>query len=608
MLSKYSTLFVIIFLYFSPKIQAQNIIHLTPDQVRFNLNTEVIEIFQDPSKQLNFLQVQKQKFVISKQRNINAGYTDAKFWYRVKVKNTLPKRWIFVMVGSMMDKIEFFEIKPNGSIRKRVSGDHYPHSSREFESPLFTFYLDIPQNETFTLYLSVESEETKQFNLSIQDIPYFTRTISRDMFKWFFYFGMLFMMMIYNLLLYFSVRDKTYLLYVLYIANFGMLQFTIFGYGTQFIWGNSPWIADRATSFFTGGSTIFISLFSYKFLNINFFFPKLKIAYIYLILCGFVIASINLINPSIHNSYFIAIISLFNTLLIVFFGILVMRKGYPPARYYMTAWGVLFFAIIIFISNATKILPDNNINYLILPFGSVAEVILLSLGLGNRINTIENEKAKAQEEAMKQLHEKEEVRSRIARDLHDDLGSTLSSIRILSEFAHNETISHPEKVPSLLDRITNSTQKLQENLQDIVWTTQTKDNTFEELIARMRLFGGEILEAKNINYHFSIDSTISQVQLSPNIQYDIFMIFKESIHNIVKYANAKNVEVDFGLKNNLLTLHIKDDGVGFDCTHERNGNGLKNMPRRAENINGKITINSTIGQGTNVVFTMPVPI
>jgi signal transduction histidine kinase len=159
-----------------------------------------------------------------------------------------------------------------------------------------------------------------------------------------------------------------------------------------------------------------------------------------------------------------------------------------------------------------------------------------------------------------------------------------------------------------LDKIKNSTQKLQENLQDIVWTTQTKDKSCEELLARMRLFGGEILEAKNIDYHFKIDKSLHNFKLVPNIQYDIFMIFKESIHNIVKYAKAKNVEVNFGIKDHLLILTIQDDGVGFDCFQEKDGNGLKNMPHRAENIGGKVEIISTKDKGTSIKFTMPVPI
>jgi signal transduction histidine kinase len=599
---------VAIFLYFSPKVDAQNIVRLSQNQVKYDLENTVIDIFDDPTAKLTFEEIQHQQFTQSTLNNINSGYTDSKLWYRVNVRNESNKKWVFIIFGTLIDEIELYEIKANGSTKKRLSGDHRPFSTREIDSPVFGFHIDIPQNQTQTMYLGIKSQDPIEFSLHIEDTTYYDHVARREMYKWFFYFGMLFMMFVYNLLLYFSIRDIAYLYYVLYIASFGLFQFAIFGYGTQFIYGENIWITNRASSFLGGLSTIFIALFSYKFLNIRFFYPRLKWVYVYLVLCGFVIAMINLPKPSYLNNQFIASVSLFNTFLMVLLGILVVRKGYPPARYYMIAWGVLFFSIAIFLLNVAKILPETNTIYLILPFGGVVEVILLSFGLGNRIKTIEKEKINAEKETLKQLKENEEVRTRIARDLHDDLGSTLSSIRILSEFAQNETVTHPEKVPNLLDKIKNSTQKLQENLQDIVWTAQTKDNNFEELLARMRLFGGEILEAKDIDYRFNIDKSSQPLKLSPNVQYDIFMIFKEAIHNIVKYAKAKNVEVNFKIKATDLLLTIQDDGVGFDCFQEKEGNGLKNMPHRAENIGGKVEIISIKGKGTSITFTMPVPI
>ena len=101
---------------------------------------------------------------------------------------------------------------------------------------------------------------------------------------------------------------------------------------------------------------------------------------------------------------------------------------------------------------------------------------MLSFALGSRINEIEKEKTNAQKEVVNQLKNNELVRSRIARDLHDDLGSTLISINILSEFAKKENTDQPEKLPQLLNKISECTQKLQENLQDIVRTTQNSDN------------------------------------------------------------------------------------------------------------------------------------
>ncbi len=600
-------LILVFFNCFSLESFAQKMISLTQNRQNYPISYNMIEAFEDPSTKLTFDEIKNKKFVICTKRMLNSGYSDSKFWYRIKLKNESNKRWIFAVKGTLLDEIELFEIKSDGTFTKRISGDHYPHSTREIDSPMFAFYLKIPQNDSQTLYLSVKSQDTKQFTLQIDDDDFFNKQLNQVMFRWFFYFGMLFMMFVYNLLLFFSIRDITYLYYVLYITCFGMMQLAIFGYGTQFIWGESVWFTNRASTVFAGGTTIFIALFSYKFLNIKHFFPKLKAVFIYLITCGSLIIIVNLIKPTATSNYLTAIISLPNVLMMPVIGTLVLLKGFRPARYYMLAWGILFFSIAIFLMNAVGLFPESNLKNLILPIGGIFEIVLLSFALGNRINTIEKEKTKAQKEAVKQLQANEEVRTRIARDLHDDLGSTLSSIRILSEFAQNQTTQNPEKVPNLLNKITNSTQKLQENLQDIVWTTQSKDNTVEELLVRIRQFGGEVLEAKNINYHLKIDNSLNKIAISPNFQYDIFMIFKESINNIVKYANAKNVIVNFDLKADLIVLSIKDDGIGFDIEQEKDGNGLKNIPRRAENIDGDVEIISKIGSGTTIILSFPVP-
>jgi signal transduction histidine kinase len=588
-------------------IFCQKTVLLAQDGYFYDLKFDEIEVYDDITAKLPFEAIIKKPFFKSTKNSVNSGFSKSKIWYRVHIKNQSKKRWIMSISGTIIDEIELFEVFYDGKIKKRVTGDKYPFSGREVNSPTFAFYLDFKPVESRTLYISVKSNETKSFKLFIRSEPYYFSKLNIYLYSLMFYFGMLLMMVIYNLLLYFSIRDITYLYYVFYIASFSMLQFAVFGLGNQFLWGENTWFGNRSTTFFAGICTVFISLFSYKYLNIKVLFPKLRFAFYYLIISGFLITFVNFIKPTLASNYFAAVISVPNIFLLFLIGFKVLLSGYKPARYYMMAWGILFFSILIFLLNTIFGLTANTYLSLILPVGGLIEVILLSFALGKKIQTTEKEKTNAQKEVVKQLKANEEVRKNIARDLHDDLGSTLSSIRILSEVAHNETNSHPEKLPELLNKIRNSTHKIQENLQDIVWTTQTKDNSIEELLVKIRLFGGEILEAKNINYHLDLDKKLSSLKLEPNIQYDFFMIFKEAINNIIKYAKAKNVFLRINQKNENIEMCIKDDGVGFDINQEKNGNGLKNMPQRAENINGKLSINSKIGEGTEIVLAFPVP-
>jgi signal transduction histidine kinase len=177
----------------------------------------------------------------------------------------------------------------------------------------------------------------------------------------------------------------------------------------------------------------------------------------------------------------------------------------------------------------------------------------------------------------------------------------------LSEFAKNESKNHPENIPNILQKINESSRKLQDNLQDIVWTTQNSEHKLESLTSRMRLFAGEILEAKDIDYQIDINKEIGNINLNSTTQYDIFMIYKEAINNIVKYAKAQKVRIEFIIFENEIRLKIIDNGHGFDLNSEKTGNGLKNMKSRAENIGGILHLKSEIGKGSMVDLILPVP-
>lgn len=586
---------------------AQKLLQLQDYQKNHELNYEYIEVFDDKSGKSTFEDAQRFRFLSNTNYAIGHGYSDSKFWCRFRLKNASNKNWILNVRAAQIDEIELFEIDSLGKVNKRMAGDMYPFSAREIKAPYFGFRLNISKNEAKTYYLSLKSKDTKQFDLIIEEEKYAEQVLEKYYFIGFFYFGMFFMMLIYNFLLYLSIRDIAHLYYVFYILTFACLQLTIIGFSTEFLWGNNVWFTNISSSFFIGTSTIAIALFSYQYLNVKQIYPKITWFYVYLFASGSLILVLSFMPRSYKINYFIGILAFIHVFFEVIGGTLIWRKGYKPARYYMLSWGLLFVAIFVFTLKILKILPHSDLTFFILPFGALFEVILLSFGLGNRLNESQKEKHLAQKALLNQLQENEKVRQRIARDLHDDLGSTLSSIRILSEFAETQTQNKPEEVPNLLARIKNSTQKLQENLQDIVWTNQTKDNNFEELLVRMRLFGGEVLEAKNINYRLKIDAELNKISLPTNIQYDIFMIFKESINNIVKYANAETVVVSFDLNKNMVVLKIQDDGIGFDVLQEKDGNGLKNMPRRAENIQAKFKIVSKVGIGTTINLELPVP-
>ncbi len=182
------------------------------------------------------------------------------------------------------------------------------------------------------------------------------------------------------------------------------------------------------------------------------------------------------------------------------------------------------------------------------------------------------------------------LRTKIARDLHDDVGSTLSSLHMVSALARKKITDDPAKTKELLDKITESSERMTSNMQDIVWAVNPLNDSFSQIIARMQKFAAQMLEVKNIELVFDADEKIKSIKVPLQYRSDLFMIFKEAVNNLAKYSNAHHAWISLYKPNKNFLLEIKDDGVGFDVQNVSKGNGLRNMQERSKNLNGKLDI------------------
>jgi signal transduction histidine kinase len=206
-------------------------------------------------------------------------------------------------------------------------------------------------------------------------------------------------------------------------------------------------------------------------------------------------------------------------------------------------------------------------------------------------------------------------RLRISRELHDDIGSTLSSISIYSEVAKKRTEKR-ENTSEVLAKIGYASRELIDKMSDIVWSLSPNNESFEKLQNRMGAFALMILSTRNVLYHFDADEELKKIQFTGEQRKNIFLIFKEALHNIVKYSDCKTVYVTFSVTNSNLIMEIKDDGKGFDVSQVNGkdamaiageslgGNGVKNMHVRAENIDASLYIHSKVNEGTSIQLTL----
>lgn len=199
------------------------------------------------------------------------------------------------------------------------------------------------------------------------------------------------------------------------------------------------------------------------------------------------------------------------------------------------------------------------------------------------------------------------IRDRIAGDLHDEIGSTLSSIALYSEVAQNMIDSKVPEAKSLLSNISENTSNMMEAMSDIVWTLNTRNDKFDNIENKMRAFAIEIFDVKGVNVHMEHTASIQQVKLDMEQRKNLYFIFKEAVNNAAKYAHCRNIWIELMLNNPMLKMKIKDDGQGFNISEKENsGNGLRSMRKRAEELKGSISIISEPGKGTSIELKFPI--
>ncbi len=222
----------------------------------------------------------------------------------------------------------------------------------------------------------------------------------------------------------------------------------------------------------------------------------------------------------------------------------------------------------------------------------------------------EEDLGRAREERLLELAR---VRTRIATDLHDDIGASLTQIAILSEVARQQSMQGKSSSLDPLNSIVNVSNELVETMSDIVWAINPEKDNLQNLVQRMRRFTSDLLTAKQIAFNLDVPTYAPEVPLGANARREVFLIFKECLTNAVKHSQATHVEIRFEFSSDLLTLSVTDNGKGFDVTAVSNtvnfagrgGHGLLSMKKRAVEMGGSFQVESTPGEGTAMTFRLP---
>jgi signal transduction histidine kinase/ligand-binding sensor domain-containing protein len=204
----------------------------------------------------------------------------------------------------------------------------------------------------------------------------------------------------------------------------------------------------------------------------------------------------------------------------------------------------------------------------------------------------------------------ERARTRIASDLHDDVGSGLSRIGMLGEIARRKLRDAPAETLEVLDQLGRETAELAESASEIIWSVDPQKDDFESVIVRLRRFAADLLEARDIALRFTAPAAAAQIALLPEVRRAVYLILKESIHNAARHSGARSVEVAIEVRDGRILARVEDDGRGIDPFRAREAEqdghrGLPGLGRRAASVGGEVTVDSAPGGGTRIHLEVP---
>ena len=236
--------------------------------------------------------------------------------------------------------------------------------------------------------------------------------------------------------------------------------------------------------------------------------------------------------------------------------------------------------------------------------GTLGEIFIFNYALQQKTNQQEKELIIAQYEKNKIL---DNEHMRLSADLHDEVGSSLSSVHIHSLMIQKKMPQMEDGIKSHVLQITEQVSSIMQSISDIVWGFRSDLNTVDDLMIRLSELLHQTLEPNNIKYRINIMPTIKKRQLNNMQRSNLILLFKEAVNNILKYAQATEVTINLNAGNSFFTFEIIDNGIGFiqEAPDFKPGNGLRNMKKRMQQLNGSFTILAQPDSGTTLKFKFP---
>ena len=363
------------------------------------------------------------------------GFQQGAYWFYLPLANMHrdEPRWLLVQEYALSDQVDLYLRYPDGRVEHQSSGDHVPFSSRFIRYRHPNFRLDLPHGETVELLLRVQSQSSMQVPLVLYTPKAFAELMRDAQFSTGLYYGIVLALLCYNLVLWLMLRDAGYFWYLLHTGAFGLVLFTLNGYGFEYFWPDSAWLADASVPLSICLALIGMQLFSRSFLDLHERWPLGNL--VSLCLTGFFVV-LGIASFWLPYSVATPLASravLFGIVWIIAAAIVMLRRGYQPAKLFLLAWSLFLAGTTAFTLLAFGIVPQNFWTQNGVQIGSALEMLLLSLALGSRYAGLRNENIRIVQETNERLEQSVIDRTRQLRTAMAQLGEANVQLREYSQ-------------------------------------------------------------------------------------------------------------------------------------------------------------------------------
>ncbi len=658
---RYSFLFVVFF-FLSQRCLSQQIFALSDSASSYRLDTET-GVFIDSTNSFSFDDISSESFQTKfkyNKRSLTFGYLESTIWLKVQtLSSSTSTEWVLEIPAPFLEYVDFYQQKPGGGYEISTAGYYRSQSARKVSHTTHILPLIFSRDSISTVYVKISGQSPKTFPLYVIEKEAFYKKVRYEDVGYGIFFGMLLVMFFFNFFIYLSLKQTNYLLYICTIVCTFLIFSSASGYAGKFLWPENPLMNYYAGRLTLPVLTIFLSVFTIRFLEV-----ERHSRLLYYVLLSFIplaIIAFFLIVTGAMSSAGNNLISI-STIIYIAAGVVCSFKGNKTARYFIAAWTIYITGGLLLTIRNSGILDYNFWTTHLVEIGAVLETMIIGFALGDRYRRYKEEKEeiqllafKAQQEATEKLEVKVKERTEELSRTNEELFSTLEMNKQQTKLIEEKNseldaffyrISHDLKGPiNTLLGLTNIARhdvadpKAQQYLQQQLIQVERLSNIITGLINLTKLTDGELKKVpinfdplvrecvSSFNGYENFDNIQFLINIDSGLEYKsewtlLNAILQNLIENAIKYARPDKPFVRIGISKltDGISIEVSDNGQGISADqHDKifdmfyratqnaqgSGLGLYILKRSVHRLKGTIEVRSQIGEGSTFFVHLP---